>query len=124
MEGLVDTIQWRRQGTNLVQDESTGSEGFEFEDVFRTPAKVQMGALASLIPTARERIEGGGELTMVRSIVKIPIDENRVEPNMIGEVVAIGDYSDPMLLGKKLRIVAPIGATATTTRRFSVEEVL
>lgn len=123
-EALVDTIQFKRLTGNMVQNPATLTEEPEYEVLFTTPAKVRIGALGSLVPTSKELLEGGTELTQLRSVVHIPFDAPPLLPNDIGVVTAVGDFSDMQLLGKQLRVVAPIGQTYATARRFSVEEVL
>ena len=122
----MDTIRFERIDPTQppTQDETTGAVTRHYATVFTTKAKVRIGALGSLVPTSKETIEGGSESTQLRSIVHIPFDAPKLKPNDIGVVTAVGDMSDLQLLGKRLRVVAPIGQTYATARRFSVEEVL
>lgn len=124
VEAFTDTIRWKRRTGDMTQNETTGSEEPEYATLFTTPAKVRIGAIGTLVPTARETQAGGGELTELRSVCHIPFDAPKLEPNDIGDIIAVGDFSDMQLLGKKLRVVAPIGQSYATARRFSVEEVL
>ena len=108
----------------MVQNEETGREEPEETFLFESPCKVRIGALGSLVPTAKERQEGGRETTALRSIMHLPIDAPALKPNDIGYMVAIGDISDEQLLNRRYLVVAPIGQTYATARRFSVEEIL
>lgn len=123
-EALVDTIVFRRETGRLEQDEETGRTVAVMEYLFTAKCKVRIGALGSLVPTARERIEGGREMTTLRSVLHISVHAPPLRPDDVGEMVAVGDLSDLQLLGRKLRVVAPIGQTYATARRFSVEEVI
>ena len=121
---LVDTVRFYRRTGRMVQDEDTGREVAQEEFLFESPCKVRIGALGSLVPTAKERVEGGREATMLRSVMHLPVDAPTLLPNDIGILVAIGDVSDPQLLNRRYMVVAPIGQTYATARRFSVEEIL
>lgn len=123
-EAFEDTIAWYEVGGTPVQDEATGAVTTPETFVFRSKAKVRIGAIGTLVPTARELNLSGQEATELRSVVHIPFSAPPVKPNMIGVVEAVGDFSDIQLLGKRFRVVAPIGQSYATARRFSVEELL
>ncbi len=125
-EAFTDTIRWERLDatTPMTQDETTGAMTRDYTPLFTTKAKVRIGAIGTLVPTARETTPAGTEVTQLRSVVHIPFDAPPLQPNDIGVVTAVGEMSDFQLLGKRLRVVAPIGQSYATARRFSVEEVL
>lgn len=123
-EAFSDTVRFKRKTGRTTQDETTGREAAEYETLFTSKCKVRIGALGSLVPTAKERLDGGREVTQLRSVMHLPVDAPRLEPNDIGELIAVGDVSDLQLLGRSYRVVAPIGQTYATARRFSVEEIL
>jgi hypothetical protein len=108
-----------------TRDESTGRETVADVALFDSPCKIQSGALGSLIPTSQERRMGGREVTSVRQVVKLPVDENSVglRPDDQFDVVEIGEDDDPQLLGQRFRIVAPLGQSYATTRRYAIESV-
>lgn len=122
-EAMIDTCRATYEGPPVL-DENTGEVSAQPIVRFISPCKLSVGSLGSLIPTSRERRAGGREVTELRLILYLPMDAPPVQPNDIVEIIAIGDPSDPQLLGRKVRVVAPVGQTFSTQRRFSVEEVI
>lgn len=122
-EAMIDTCRVSYLGTPVL-DEDTGQVTPAETVRFTSRCKLSVGSLGSLIPTSRERRAGGREVTELRLILYLPMDAPPVHPNDIVEIIEIGDPSDPSLLGRRVRVVAPVGQTFSTQRRFSVEEVL
>jgi hypothetical protein len=115
-----------RTGTGTpTRNETTGRETVADVSLFDSPCKVQSGALGSLIPTAREERMGGREVTTIRQVLKLPVDENSagLRPDDQFDIVSIGDDDDPQLLGQRFRVVAPLGQSYATTRRYAIEAV-
>lgn len=123
-EAFTDTIAWYEYTGTPTQNETTGAVTTPEVFVFRTKCKVRIGAIGTLVPTAREQREVGGEVTTLRSVVHLPQSAPALKPNMIGHIEAVGEFSDLQLLDKRLRVVSPVGQSYATARRFSVEEVL
>lgn len=122
--GLVDTVTWeRRTGLSSV-NESTGRQTPAYAPLFTSPCKIRIGALGSLIPTAKERLDAGREITTLRSVMHLPVTAPALLPEDMGTMTAVGANSDAQLLGRRFRVVAPIGQSYATARRFSVEEVI
>ena len=113
----------RRPTGRSAQDEQTGRTQPSYDDLFDTPCKVRSGALGTLIPSARERPDAGREVTEIRPNIAVPWDCPEIKPNDVMRIDSIGDYSDPNLLGKAFRVVAPIPTDYSTARRFAVEAV-
>jgi hypothetical protein len=122
-EGMIDTCRVYGLGAPVLN--TTTGEATPPEIVrFTSPCKVSVGSLGSLIPTSKELQAGGREVTQLRLILYLPMDAPEFLPNDVVEITAIGEGSDPSLLGRKMRVVAPVGQTFATQRRFSVEEIL
>lgn len=113
----------RRPAGRTDQDEQTGRTTALYDDVFTTVCKVRSGALGTLIPSARERLDAGREVTEIRPNIAVPWDTPEILPNDVMRIDETGDYSDPNLLGKAFRVVAPIPTDYSTARRFAVETV-
>ena len=120
---MVDTCRVSYEGAPVLNT-TTGEVVAPLTTRFTSPCKISVGSLGSLIPTSKETLAGGREVTQLRLILYLPMDAPPVEPNDLVEVTDIGDPSDAHLLGRKMRVVAPVGQTFSTQRRFSVEEVL
>lgn len=122
-ESFVDTVSVVYRGGRTF-DPTTGKDTPTEIERFRSPCKVAVGSLGSLIPTAKDDPAGGRITTELRLIMYLPVTAPKVYPDDICVMVAIGPDSDPQLLGRRLRVVAPTGQTYGTARRFSVEEQL
>ena len=105
-------------------DPSTGVSQRVRELKFRTKAKILSGAAGTLIPTAREALEGGREVTTTRSIIKVPADGKVYEANDVIHVEAIHELSDVILLGKEFKIIAPVAGSYNTQRSYAIEAVV
>jgi hypothetical protein len=122
-EGMIDTCRVSYEGEPVL-DTGNGEVTVERIVRFTSPCKVSVGSLGSLIPTSKETIAGGREVTQLRLILYLPMDAPPVEPNDLVEIIDVGEPSDAHLSGRRMRVVAPVGQTYSTQRRFSVEEVL
>jgi hypothetical protein len=122
-EAMIDTCRVSGEGAASLNT-TTGQVTKTPIVKFTSPCKVSVGSLGSLIPTSKEILAGGKEATILRLILYLPMDAPPVEPNDLVEITAVGDGSDQQLLGRRMRVVAPVGQTYSTQRRFSIEEVL
>lgn len=122
-DAMIDTCRVSYHGAPVL-NEANGEVAAAEVVRFTSPCKLSVGSLGSLIPTSRERQAGGREVTELRLILYLPMDVPAVHPNDVVEIIAIGDPSDSQLLGRKVKVVAPVGQTYSTQRRFSVEEIL
>lgn len=124
-DSLTDRITVQRRTGYVVQDETSGHEDYELETLYtNVPAKIQVGALGSLIPTARERQEAGREITTTRTILKVAVDDKVYKADDIVTLTSVGDLSDMQLLGSTFQVVAPVAGSYQTTRRFAIEATI
>lgn len=123
-EAMIDTVTFSYRTGNFVQDETTGRDVPEMVTRFTSKCKLSVGALGSLTPTAKDDPAAGRVTTELRLIMFLPVTAPPIKPDDTATIIAVGEDSDPQLLGRKLRVVAPIGQTYATARRFSVEEQL
>lgn len=116
---MTDSGIMRRPTGNTVLDEATGRETPEYEDVFTSKAKIQTRGLAS-----RDSDVGGRIATEIRLELHLPIDAPAVKVDDVWEHTGAGPMSDPQLVGRTFRVVAPVGKSYATARRIDVEEVV
>ena len=102
-----------------VQDPETGSESIPPTVRFSSPCKVQARNLQ-----ARQEEVGGRTATTVSVELHLPISAPAVEVGDLCEITAVGSLSDPHLLGRVFRVVAPVAKSFATARRFDVEQVM
>jgi hypothetical protein len=116
---MLDTGTMRRATGSTTQDPDSGSTVPEFADLFTSKAKIQTRNLQ-----AREAEVGGRTATSVRVELHLPISAPAVEVGDVWEVTRVHALSDRQLLGRKFRVIAPVGKSFATARRLEVEEVV
>ena len=116
---MLDRGTMRRATGATTQDPDTGSTVPEFADQFSSKCKIQTRNLQ-----ARESEVGGRTATSVRVELHLPITAPAVEVGDVFEVTRVDARSDRQLLGRKFRVIAPVGKSFATARRLEVEEVV
>ena len=109
----------RRPTGRTTQDPDTGNEAPGFTDLFTSKAKIQTSNLV-----AQSAEVGGRTATTVRVELHLPVDAPAVQAGDVWEHTSVGALSDVQLLGRKFRVVAPVGKSLATARRIEVEEVV
>lgn len=123
-EAFVDTVVFKRL-TGHTFSETTGKDEPTYLTLFTSPCKLKVGAVRSLVPAASEvGNEAGREITSLRSFIHIPVSAPPVQANDIATMTGVGSYTDPQILGRVYKVIAPIRHTHGTARRFAIEEVL
>lgn len=90
-----------------------------YTDLFTSKAKIQTRDLAATSSEA-----GARTVTTVRVELHLPIDAPAVQAGDVWEHTTVGALSDMQLLGRKFRVIAPVGKSFATARRLEVEEVV
>lgn len=67
---------------------------------------------------------GGRTITTVTRELHIPVDSPAVPVNAVAQCTAIGEGTDPTLLGAIVRVAGPAPGSQGTARRLEVVEVL
>ena len=116
---MLDRGVMRRATGDTTQDPDTGSTVPVFADLFTSKAKIQTRNLQ-----AREAEVGGRTSTTVRVELHLPVSAPAVEVGDVWEVTRVSSLSDMQLLGRKFRVIAPVGKSFATARRLEVEEVV
>lgn len=114
---MSDTGIMRRPTGRTALDPVTDQESEIFEDVFTSKAKIQTHGLISRVHEA-----GGRSVATVRVELHLPITAPSVRTGDIWEHTTVGPLSDPQLVGRKFRVVAPAAKSLATARRFEIEE--
>lgn len=87
--------------------------------IYSGPCQVQVtDSLAARTPDAGETL-----VTLQRLIVKVPLTATGIKVNHRITITAVGEGSDPELLGRGYRIEATHAKTYATARRLQCEEV-
>lgn len=116
---MSDAGTMRRATGNTTQDPNTGSTIPECADLFTSKAKIQTRNLV-----AQSSEVGGRTAVTVRVELHLPVSAPAVTVGDVWEVTSVGALSDTQLLGRKFRVVAPVGKSFATARRLEVEEVV
>ena len=116
---MLDRGTMRRATGATTQDPDTGSTVPEFADQFSSKCKIQTRNLQ-----ARESEVGGRTSTTVRVELHLPITAPAVEVGDVWEMTRVDARSDRQLLGRKFRVIAPVGKSFATARRLEVEEIV
>lgn len=124
---MTDSGIMRRPSGRAAQDPVTGSQGPGFTDLFTLTADPVYGGGAKIQTRnlVTRDVEAGGRTTVtVRVELHIPISAPAVMVGDVWEHTAVGEGSDPQLVGRKFRVTAPVGKSKATARRFEVEEIV
>ena len=116
---MTDTVVVRYVTGQSDPDPISGSMTDTYTDRFTSKCKVQTRNLV-----ARDAEVGGRTATSVRVELHLPVDAPAVSVGDVCEITAVSDLSDLQLLGRKFRVVAPVGKSFATARRLEVEEVV
>ena len=116
---MTDTCAVRYPTGTSTPDPDTGTEAPDYADRFTSKCKVQARNLQ-----ARQEEVGGRTATTVSVELHLPIDAPAVEVGDVCEIAAVGALSDPQMLGRKFRVVAPVAKSFATARRLDVEEMV
>lgn len=116
---MTDVGIMRRPTGRTTQDPNTGSETPVLDDLFTSKAKIQTRNLVAQVAEV-----GGRDSVTVRVELHLPADAPAVEVGDVWEVTGLGSLSDLQLLGRKFRVVSPVGKSFATARRLEVEEVV
>lgn len=116
---MVDTIVVYDVGDRDTQDESTGDEVLELVIAFTSKAKFQQGDVTQPnMPSVGGRREAIDETT-----VQIPVSAPQVVQGQVVECTAVGDGSDPRLVGRKWVVSVPMNKTYSTATRLSLRQL-
>ena len=115
---MTDTVAVTYANGTTFDDE-TGTTVPNYTTRFTSKCKVQTRSLV-----ARDAEVGGRTATTVTVELHLPVDAPAVEVGDVCEITAVGALSDMQLLGRKFRVVAPVGKSFATARRLDVEEIV
>ncbi len=115
---MTDACSIAHPGAAATFDPVTGTYTDPTATVFYTgPCEVQVSDGL----TAQEGEAGGAELTVLRLMVKVPVEVTGV---VVDDVVTItASLLDPDLVGRVFQVVAGHAKSFLTARRLQVEEV-
>lgn len=116
---MVDRGIMRRPTGLSTQDPDSGAETPTFDDLFESKAKIQARNLQAITQEV-----GGTTSTSVRVELHLPVSAPAVQVGDVWEHTRVSSLSDVQLLGRKFRVVAPVGKSFATARRLEVEEVI
>lgn len=116
---MADAGIMRRPTGRTTLDPVTDQESEVFTDLFTSKAKIQTRNLVSTVSEA-----GGRSVTTVRMELHLPVTVAAVRTGDIWEHTTVGPLSDPQLVGRKFRVISPVGKTWATARKLEVEEVV
>ena len=116
---MLDRGTMRRANGGTTQDPDSGTTVPTYDDLFTSNAKIQTRNLQ-----ARESEVGGRTSTSVRVELHLPVSAPAVETGDVWEVTRVNALSDVQLLGRKFRVIAPVGKSFATARRLEVEEIV
>lgn len=116
---MVDAGVMRRPTGRTTLDPVTDQETEVFVDLFTSKAKIQTRNLVSTVADA-----GGRSAVTVRMELHLPVDAPAVRTGDVWEHTTVGPLSDPQLVGRRLRVIGPVGKTWATARKLEVEEVV
>jgi hypothetical protein len=122
--GMTDLVRVSRRSANMTQSATTGRERHEYVELFTTMAKVTVGSLGSLIPTAKDDPAGGRTTTELRLILYLPTTTPFCMPDDLVEMIEKGPLTDPQITNLRARIFGPIGQSYATARRFALEALV
>ncbi len=103
---------------NGYTEDEDGIEVEDFTTLFSSLHKVQARQLQ-----AREGEVGGRTATSVTVELHLPVSAPLLTTGDVFTVTSVGPTSASWV-GRKLRIVAPMGKTYLTARRYEVEEIV
>ena len=104
-----------RDGTEW--DEETGRDEPVWAERFASKCRLQIRGFVS----TEDQAGGRGVLITVAEL-HLPVSAPMVEPADRVTITEIGPYSDPQILGKRLRITGWTGKSLATARRLEVTE--
>ena len=114
---MVDTISFADDDGTTTFNSTTGEyESTAGTVLYAGPCQVQVSG-----PSVSEAIVGEQQLALERIIVKIPVGSDPVPVNSVGTITAVGDASDPGLVGKRYRVIGSHAKTYATARRLPCE---
>ena len=115
---MVDTIRFAEPGTETF-DPNTGTYvTTPGATIYEGPCKVQVRS-----GSPRDVNVGEAEVVIDRLEIHVPYDAAYIPPSSVGEITAVGDHSDPSLVGNRYRVLGTHAATFKTARRLPVELV-
>jgi hypothetical protein len=116
---MVDTGVMRRSTGRTEQNPFTDEETEVYADLFTSRCKIQTRNLQ-----ASSAEVGGRTAVTVRVELHLPVTVAAVQTGDVWEVTAVDPISDPQLVGRKFRVIGPVGKSFATARRLEVEEVV
>ena len=116
---MTDAGIMRRPNGRTTQDPGTGSESPALDDLFTSKAKIQTRQLQ-----AQSADVGGRTAVAVQVELHLPVSAPAVQAGDVWEHTSVSSLSDMQLLGRKFRVIAPVGKTFATARRLEVEEIV
>lgn len=117
-ESLMLDVGTAKRPTGRAYDPEQQAEVDTFDDLFTSPCKIQARNVAPL-----EQEVGGRTATTVRLELHLPVSS---APLATGDVwtVDVPHALSSVPVGASFRVVAPVGKTLMTARRYEVEEVV
>lgn len=116
---MVDTLLIEGPTGNKTLDPVTLAEVDEFAEVYSGPGRIQRPG--SLSP--RDGVVGGVEFGLQAILAQLPLSATGIGRGMRVTVTAIGDGTDPDLLGLVATVQANLTKTHPTKRTLVCEQV-
>lgn len=118
LELMVDTILFAHPGTETYDDTTGEYTTTPGATIYNGPCKVQVRT-----GSPRDAAVGDTELVIDRLEIHVPVSAADIPPSSVGTITAVGDASDPSLVGNQYRVLGTHAASFKTARRLPVELV-
>lgn len=122
-ESLMQTTGTMYAPTGYSVQNSDGEEVRQFATVFTSVCKIQGPSSASSDTNTRTVEIGGVERPVIEAGLHLPISDRILFTGWEFEVDELGPADDPLLLGKRYRVVGIPVKSYATARRLDVVEV-
>lgn len=113
-------------GRALRQDGTTpgpnGTEDPNYVEQFTAPCRIA-GQGGRTSPVSRTVTIGGVEREVIEGGLHLPVSADILVPGWIWEVTAVGEGSDPALVGKQYRVERLAVQSHATAHRYDVVEL-
>lgn len=108
-------------GVDVLNDDGIEERGYT--DEFYTRCKITGVTRQRLDPSSVLVEEGGVKRPYVAAGLAIPSGSPRVKFGWVFEVLDVGPYSDPRIVGRKYKVHNDPASSLVTARRIDIEEL-
>ena len=115
---MVDTVTFAAPGTETYDDTTGEYVTTPGATIYTGPCRVQVRS-----GSPSDAAVGDTEVVIDRLEIHVPVSAVDIPPSSVGTITAVGEASDPSLIGKQYRVLGTHAATFKTARRLPVELV-